>query len=99
MEITITEYLGEKDLDAGATEFLQVDAARAQRVDARDRQAVHPGHDHDLGCAVVPIHLGHREQDRALEIASQLGAVRGFPDQVEFVVEVLGELVDDLAWL
>ena len=68
------------------------DALRAQLRDARNRNAAHALHDHDLGRAVIPVNLGHEQQVRAGEIAPQQACVRGFAREVEFVFEVFREL-------
>ena len=59
-------------------------------------RAVHALHHHHVVGAVVPVHLGHEEQRRAVEVAPELARVRRLAHEVELVVEVLVELGDHL---
>jgi hypothetical protein len=99
MEEAVAKDLGEKDLDAGARQRRQIDAGGDQRVGLTDRDAPHALHDHHRRRALIPVHFGHLQQPRTAEVAPQLRAVGGFAHQVEFVVEILGELADDFARL
>ena len=85
VEVRVAEHLREEELDAGARELLQVDAGLDQPVHLRDRDAAHPLHHHHLAGAVVPVHLGHLQQRRILEVAAQQRAVGGLAHQVELV--------------
>ena len=95
VEEAVAKHLREENLHARARQLLDVDALLAQRRDLRDRRAVHALHHHHLGRAVVPVHLRHQQQRRVREIAAQLARVGRLAHQIEFVVEVLGELRDD----
>ena len=99
MKEAVAEHLREEDLHAGARERRDVDALLPQRRHLRDRRAVHALHHHHALRAVVPVHLGHAQQRRALEIAPQLAGVAGLAHEVELLVEVARELRDDLARL
>ncbi len=99
VEEAVAEHLGEKYFDAGAGQARDVHAFGAQRIDLRNRRAVHALHDHHAGGAPVPIHLGQDQQVGALEIAPQLRAVGRLAHQVQFVVQILVELGHHLARL
>jgi hypothetical protein len=73
--------------------------AAISAVGLTDRDAPHALHDHHRRRALIPVHFGHLQQPRTAEVAPQLRAVGSFAHQVEFVVEILGELADDFARL
>ncbi len=60
---------------------------------------MHALHDHDARRAVVPVHLGHREQRRALEVAPEQRRVGRLAHEVELVLQVARELRHHLARL
>jgi len=95
----VAEHLGEEDLDPGARKRRDVHAPGAQLGDLRNGRAVHALHDHHAPRAMIPVHAGHREERRILEVSPQLRRVRRLAQQVELVLEVLGELGDHLAGL
>ena len=65
---------------------------RLQRLDLRYRRAMHALHHHHAPRAVVPVHRGHREQRRVLEVAAQQRGIRRLAHQVELLLEVAREL-------
>ena len=97
MKKAVTEHLRKKDLDTSAGKLLQVDGGARQFVDPADRDAGHPLHHQHFGVGPVPVDFRHEQQRRMLEVAPQLRAVRRLARQVEFVVDRLVELGDDLA--
>ncbi len=54
-------------------------------------------HDHDVQAAIVPIHLGHVQQVRPLEITLQLRGVRCLAHQIQLIENRLFVLGHDLA--
>ena len=53
---------------------------------------MHALHDHHLGVAIVPEHLGDHHQVEPLHVAAQLRGIGGLAHQIQFVVQVLVEL-------
>ena len=53
-------------------------------------------HDHDLAAAVIPVHEGHVEIGRAVEVPTQLARVGGLAHQVELVHDGGFKLAHDL---
>ena len=92
MEEAVAEHLGEKDLDPGARQLLEIDTRGHDAVELADRNAVHALHDDHALAAIIPMHLGHAQQGGAGEIAPQLRAVGGLAHQVEFIVQIFVEL-------
>ena len=97
VEERVVEHLREEQRHAVARQLLDVEARFLQALDLADRNAVHALHHQHVVGAVVEVHLGHDEQLRAGEVAAQLRGIRRLAHHVEFVVQVLVELGDDVA--
>ena len=89
VEEIVAERLREEDLDAVLGQALDVRAAALQLRHVRDQHAAHALHHHHVLAAVVPVHLRHVQQVRALEVASELRSVRRLAQQVELIEDRL----------
>ncbi len=96
MEEAVAEDLGEENLHAAFGELLHVGALFGQPGHVGDRHAVDALHHQYLRAAVIPVDLRHVEQRRILEVAPELAGVGGLAQQVEFVVDGLGVVLDHL---
>ncbi len=94
MEETVAEHLGEEDLHAAFGQLAHVGVLPCQTGHVCHRYAIDALHDEHLRPAIVPVHLRHVEQCRALEVAPELAGVGRFAQQVELVVDGLGIVVD-----
>ena len=88
----IPKYLCEKDHDAIARQFGNVDACRTQTFQLRNGHTIHALHYHHFGMAEIPEHLGNQHIFQFRHVAAQLGCIGSLPHQVEFVVQVFVEL-------
>ncbi len=99
VEKPVAKNLGEENRHAIARQLLHVHAGVAQSLHLADRDALHALHHHHVGQAVVPDHFRDHHQIELVHVAAQLGRIGGFPQQVQFVVQVFVKLADHLARL
>ena len=97
MKKAVTKHLREKNRDAISGKFFHVHASIPQALCLAYGHAVHALHHHDIGHAIVPVHLGNHDQIQALHIAAQLRGVGRFSQQVQLVMQVFVELGHHLA--
>ena len=95
VEEVVPEDLREEDLDAVLGEPLDVRPGRAECFHVADRRAEDAFLHHDLGQAVVEVHVGNVEEIRTREVALELRRVRRLAHQVELVENRLLVLADD----
>ena len=103
MKKSVIKYLSKKDFNSGARQCRNINARLLEAVDLADGNAVHALHRKDGRSAVIPHDFRHPQQispaTLSTEVASQLTAIRGLPQEIELVVQVLIELSDHLAGL
>ncbi len=93
----MAEHLGEKYLHPVLGQPADVGAGGPQPGHVADGHAVYALHDHDVQAAIIPIHLGHVQQVRPLEITLQLRGVRRLAHQIQLIENRLFVLGHDLA--
>ena len=85
VKIIVAKYLGKKDFDTLARQRFEIGCVGSQARDIGYWNTADALHHHDFRAAELPVHEGHVEVARALEIAPQLAGVGGLAHQVEFV--------------
>ena len=96
VEEVVTKHLCEEDFDAVFRQHFYVGARLAQGIHVADRNSVNTLLDHDLRAAVIPVDVRDVQHVRVCKIPLELGGVRGFSHQVEFVDDGLLVLRDNL---
>ena len=97
VEEVVAEHLREEDAHAVLGELRNVGAGGLEARALADRHAVDALHDHDVGAAVIPVHLRHVQQLGSGEVALQLRGVGGLAHQVELIENGLLVFRDQLA--
>ncbi|OIQ69283.1 hypothetical protein GALL_491170 [mine drainage metagenome] len=92
MEKSIPKNLGKENRDTIARQFGNIHASRTQPINLVDRNTLHALHDHDVGHAIVPEHLGNQNQVKIGHVAPQLCRTGGLTHQVQLIVQVLVKL-------